>query len=247
MGKLKIRILALFVSALMLSFATACGGDDEPDQLPSDVLGAWKFTEYNSDDVEIIVLDEDGSLDYYRTTQALLEDGEYEERVEGTYSWSIDNSHIPPQYDLTLRIAGDVLSAISSGYDFRIGGHFGESIMHKDIPIKQHNGGSSSSRDALSNTSWKLSKMTGWGAETSFYKDFELHFGSNGKVEEIYPHASFNDSEGTYSISGNTLTLKGLTICNEWKTEYNFTVSGNRLTLIADYKGDFETSFIFTK
>ena len=251
-------LLAILFAAMALPLSGCSDDKDEPvdpedPELP--YVGAWKMSWDDDDEVQILVFDEDGSMDYYETTTRLFEEGMYEYRSSGRFTYNESNNRLI----VTLEGESEYITLVGSGSDayLDIDGDRAYRLARKNVPTKMFDGNyddddddnddDDDEGDALSNTSWKLSKMTGWGAETSFYKDYELHFGSNGKVEEIYPHASFNDSEGTYSISGNTLTLKDLTICNEWKTEYNFTVSGSRLTLIADYKGDFETTFIFTK
>lgn len=102
-------------------------------------------------------------------------------------------------------------------------------------------------RDALSNTSWTITSMTGWGKDDySEFKGMVLSFGTNGEISAVYSDG-YKDS-GSYTLSGSTLSMTGMSfLTNRWGPTYAYHISGNQLTLVACEGRYDETKFIFQK
>lgn len=99
------------------------------------------------------------------------------------------------------------------------------------------------SRDALSNTKWKLKSITGWAASaTSDWAGETFEFGASGSVTE--KDASGYSATGTYTLDGSKLTFKGnLAWVNEWGPTFTYTISGKSMTL----KDEMNSTFNFEK
>lgn len=112
------------------------------------------------------------------------------------------------------------------------------------LPVDPDDGGGSQ-KDALSDTSWKLKSVTGWGEdEYSSYRTLGLEFGSNGKVKETNNGES---TSGTYSLSGTKISFDGVSFTNAFGSTFDYKLSGSNLTLTADKGTNMETVLTFTK
>lgn len=247
-------LLAILFAAMALPLSGCSDDKDEPvdpedPELP--YVGAWKMSWDDDNEVQILVFDEDGSMDYYETTTRLFEEGMYEYRSSGRFTYNESNNRL----GVTLEGESEYITLVGTGSDayLDIDGDRAYRLARKNVPTKKFDGNydddddddDDDEGDALSNTSWKVTNMTGWGAdELSDYKNLKLSFRSNGKVTETFSDDSSYKGEGTYTISGNTLKLNGqLVLINSWGSTYTYTLSGNKLTL----KSSLNTSIIFTK
>lgn len=241
--QLTLLVLVLIFSATMVACSDS---DDEPAVTPEDTelpyIGAWLW-EWDDDDCQIIVLDKPSRATLYETTRELFKDGQYEDKTTGKYIEEDEN---------TIRVTIDgeygyiYIKGSGNNKYLEIDGKAGRRINRSDVPTEKYVPGGSTNKDVLSNTSWKIISITGAAEdESEFFENAQLRFGSNGKLTEWYSNSE--SYVGSYSISGSTLTIDNIPIQNTCGSKYDFTLSGSKLTLIADKGSWMESKINLTK
>lgn len=222
--------------------AVGCSDDDkpEPENPDRDYVGAWKMEWDDDDEVQVIVFNEDYSVEFYGTTQELFAEGKYEDVENGSYTVN-ESAGV-----MSVSLGGEryEVCLIGSGSDLylEIGGDQAYRISRSEVPTEKVSSGGSSS-DELSGTTWKVTSMTGWGAaDISSYRGMELRFGYNGMVVEWY--SSAQNYSGKYTISGDMINFEGIPLVDDWGPKYTFSISGKTLTLT---EPSFGTSFILAR
>lgn len=249
MEKFLRSILMLFICLCASGLLVSCGDDDKEEVVaPEDpeipYLGAWRF-DFDSDDIEILVLDDYSKATIYVTTESLFGNGKYEEKYTGRYR------ETPGGQSLLITLDEDefYIDIYGSGDNLYLEADEvrGRRINRASVPTEPGDSSEEpSAKDKLSGTTWMLSSITGWGASSiDEYEGMQFRFGNNGSVTEWY--TSEESYSGTYTISGDRISFKYIPFINEWGSSFDFSVSGTRLTLIQDRGESFETSLIFTK
>lgn len=103
-----------------------------------------------------------------------------------------------------------------------------------------------SGRDELSNTSWKLVSISGWGASDSAdWKGEILAFGPDGSVTEEY--AGGGSEKGSYTLTDGKIRFDGINgWTNTWGSNFSYVISGNTM-ILTDNLGSMGSTFNFTK
>lgn len=266
--KMRGGLLWSLLVVLVGFMATGCSKDEDDDfDSKNPFVGAWL---YDEDDETWLILYVDEGDKYggvviaYETTPELYYRGYYTERYSGTYDLINEGTMIQyflddDEYDF-LEIKGKGKNAY---LQFPGGGFQFHRIETTDVPTRKSYATSpeptptpdpeptptptpSTPSDELAGTTWKVTRMSGWGADGIYeYRGMELRFKNGGKVTEWYSYSDNND--GTYSISGNILTLDGLAMVNEWGPTYYFSISSDEMTLVSSKGSSLETKFYLTR
>lgn len=213
---------------------SACSSDDDQINLEGEVIGAWRNTEVN----EFIVFSNG-----YKKIELYEESGDhpgkYADKKEG--NWYVEGSRIRIMVGANSMYATIENNKLITGY-----GRTYVRCLMSDVPTQAAptGGGSSGTTDALSGTSWKLTRISGYGNDPSWYGEV-LSFKSNGKVTEYFVEGG--NQTGTYSISGTTLTLNNIAMVDYFGPKYSFSKTSTKLTLTADKGTNMETTFYFDK
>lgn len=230
-----IKTLLYLPIVLLAGMALPACSSDEPEgeDLSEKVIGAWQDTE---DPGFFVVFNANYTFETYEESEDYP--GKYADKYEGI--WAVNGSRILcsfPDKEFEASLKNDMLICFDETY---------KRCSMSDVPTqKAPTGGSSTgTTDALTGTSWKLTKMTGWAVDPDWYGE-RLSFQSNGRVTEYY--AEGGSGSGTYSISGSTLTLNGIAMVNYFGPKYSFSKTSSKLTLTADKGTNMETTFIFDK
>lgn len=103
-----------------------------------------------------------------------------------------------------------------------------------------------SGRDELSNTSWKLVSITGYGAgDSADWRGEILSFGHDGSVTEKYVEGG--SETGSYSLNNGKIKFDGIDAwTNTWGSSFSYVISGETMTL-NDGLGSMSSTFKFTK
>lgn len=103
-----------------------------------------------------------------------------------------------------------------------------------------------SGRDELSNTSWKLISISGWGAgESNDWRGEILAFGSDGSVTEKYVEGG--SESGRYTLSDGKIKFDGINgWTNTWGSNFSYVISGDTM-ILKDNLGNMGSTFNFIK
>lgn len=101
-------------------------------------------------------------------------------------------------------------------------------------------------RDELSNTTWKLVSITGWGSgESADWRGEILDFGPEGSVIEIYVEGG--TEKGSYTLQNGKIKFDGIDgWTNTWGSTFSYVVSGDAM-ILKDDLGSMGSTFNFTK
>lgn len=207
-------------------------GDEETFSL---VNTTWTYNDYDEDETYQLKFNKGGKGKFVIIN-------EYGESSKG-FKYSVKG------YDITIKIK-DNEDDVEFSYVVQITTKDGRHMIELEgeefyLEGESSGDGGSSQKDALSNTSWKLKSVTGWGEdEYSSYRTLGLEFGSNGKVKETNNGES---TSGTYSLSGTKISFDGISFTNAFGSTFDYKLSGSSLTLTADKGTNMETVLTFTK
>ena len=103
-----------------------------------------------------------------------------------------------------------------------------------------------SGRDELSNTSWELVSISGWGAsDATNWRGEILAFGPDGSVTEKYVEGG--SESGSYTLSDGKIKFDGINgWTNTWGSNFAYVVSGDTM-ILKDNLGNMSSTFNFTK
>lgn len=207
-------------------------GDEETFSL---VNTTWTYNDYDEDETYQLKFNKGGKGKFVIIN-------EYGESSKG-FKYSVKG------YDITIKIK-DNEDDVEFSYVVQITTKDGRHMIELEgeefyLEGESSGDGGGSQKDALSNTSWKLKSVTGWGEdEYSSYRTLGLEFGSNGKVKETNNGES---TSGTYSLSGTKISFDGVSFTNAFGSTFDYKLSGSSLTLTADKGTSMETVLTFTK
>lgn len=225
MKKLIAQLAMLLVALMPLTFIS-CDKDKHEmseEELISKFVGNWRF---NSPAVEYYVIKADYTCAYYKPHLNSAHNGYTYTKEEGT--WILNNK------ECLMTFPSNAAKAIYDNLNDRvkINNSLAGSCSASDLPTVTE---STSGRDELSNTKWKLTSGTSsWNqSDINYYKGDILSFGANGTAETA-------GTSGTYTISGNLLTFKGgiYGFTDGFGSKYNYSISGNTLKLVGIDMGD---------